>query len=65
MSVSGPGIVCGYGFGNKGINQRIVLWRNSKPRRKMVVVSPEAKDGGKKARRVIQIELGEKGKWAS
>ena len=48
-------IVCGYSFGDKGINQRIVHWMDSKPRRKMVVVSPEAKDVWKKARRVIQM----------
>lgn len=46
-------IVCGYSFGDKGINQRIVDWMDSKPRRKMVVVSPDAKDGRKKARPAI------------
>ena len=46
-------IVCGYSFGDKGINQRVVHWMNSKPRWKMVVISPDAKDGWKKARRAI------------
>jgi len=33
-------VVCGYGFGDKGINTRIVEWAHSSPDQRMVVVDP-------------------------
>lgn len=46
-------IICGYGFGDKGVNNSIIDWIYGEPGRKMFVIHPNSKRLQKSARRAI------------
>ncbi len=46
-------IICGYGFGDKGINTRVISWMYSAPGRRIVVIGPEAEKLIRNARDAI------------
>jgi hypothetical protein len=60
-------IVCGYGFGDKGINKRITEWMCLSSTRKILVIDPKTPDKLKEfARRAIETKIAgwkRKGRW--
>jgi hypothetical protein len=46
-------VICGYGFRDKGINQKIAEWIRSKSLRRLIVIHPDPKDLFSKARGLI------------
>ena len=48
-------VICGYGFGDKGINTRIVEWVYSSPDRRLTIVHPEPEDLRRAARGAISM----------
>ena len=49
-------VVCGYGFGDKGINAQFLQWIGSSPERKAVVIDPNLRDVKKTARGAVRKE---------
>lgn len=47
-------IVCGYGFGDKGINNQLIAWMDDKDSRRMVMVHPKPSDLVENARPAVQ-----------
>lgn len=47
-------VVCGYSFGDKGINTEIIEWYFSKPGRSFVIIHPDPEDLFKNARGAIR-----------
>jgi hypothetical protein len=60
-------IVCGYGFGDKGVNKRITEWMCSSSTRKILVIDPKTPPKLKEsARRAIEQKIDgwkQKGRW--
>jgi hypothetical protein len=51
-------VVCGYGFGDKGVNTRIVEWRRRSSEHKLLIIDPaESIEIFQKARGTIQNEI--------
>lgn len=51
-------IICGYGFGDKGINTRIVEWRHRSLEHRLLIIDPaELSEIDRKARGAIRREL--------
>jgi hypothetical protein len=48
-------VICGYGFGDKGINTRIVEWVYSSPARRLTIVHPEPEELRRAARGAISM----------
>jgi hypothetical protein len=47
-------VICGYGFGDKGINNSIIEWFNSNQQNKIIVIDPDEEGLKNRARRAAQ-----------
>ena len=47
-------VICGYGFGDKGINSQITQWISKSPTRQVVAIHPNPKKMAERARGAIQ-----------
>ncbi len=52
-------VVCGYGFGDKGINTRLLEWIHSSPARRVIVIDPNPQRLQRTARGAIRRSWGE------
>lgn len=58
LQTCGTLVVCGYGFGDKGINTRIVEWRRHSSRNKILIIDPAKREEIiTRARGAIQEEI--------